>query len=189
MLRIKVHLTYCLGLLGDTTETVKDTIKKSLMLPADSRQYSIATPFVGSKLWEEYKEQGLIISDDYNCFDANHLAVVEQEHLPAKELINLKDMADRLNKGQIQNTVPATFQTKEFIDELTRVVSKYKSVLIMCTHRTVIIKEFVRLLYKSVGNINVIAEKPFFRRLRQRDLAICRFTKLLMVYAWMRKRN
>ena len=56
-LGIKVHLTYCLGMLGDTIETVSDTIKQSLALLSDSRQYSIASPFEGSKLWHEYKKE------------------------------------------------------------------------------------------------------------------------------------
>lgn len=176
LLGIKVHLTYCLGLLGDTADTVKDNIKKSLMLPADSRQYSIATPFVGSKLWEEYKKLGLIIYDDFGSFDANHTAVVDQESLSSKELITLKNMADLLNREQIQNSVPATFLTTDFFDLLIHTVSKYNSVLIMCTHRNAIIKELVCLLSQVVNNIDVLSEKPFLTEVKTTT------TKELQIY-------
>ena len=148
-LGIRVHLTYCLGMLGDTLETVKDTIRKSLELRADSRQYSIATPFVGSKLWHEYKKRGWLNTEDCRGYDANHEAAVDRENLPADELVRLKREADYLNKQQLRQMVTSQFLTDEFYINFTEKISSYKKILITDTSRHSFVEHFAEIMRES----------------------------------------
>ncbi|MFA5146524.1 MAG: radical SAM protein [Candidatus Omnitrophota bacterium] len=52
-LGIKVHLTFMFGLPGETRKTIKETIDLALGLDPHSAQFSIATPFPGTRYFTE----------------------------------------------------------------------------------------------------------------------------------------
>ena len=158
---IKVHLTYCLGLLGDTEETVKDTIEKAMELGADSRQFSIATPYPGSVLWDIYKENGWIASDDYRLFDGNNTAVSCQGELTAKRLAELKAQAEELDRKQHAVRIPLEFMMKDRLDEIKGSVGKGRKILITCTSRRGIINELYRILTKEGNDVFVITSSEW----------------------------
>ena len=56
-LGIRTHLTYAIGLPGDTEETIKKTLKFA-QEQGTAYQVSIATPFPGTPLYEEAKKEG-----------------------------------------------------------------------------------------------------------------------------------
>lgn len=160
-LGIKVHLTYCLGMLGDTRTSVEDTITRSLELRADSRQYSIATPFVGSRLWEEYKQRGFDVSTDFSKFDAAHQAVVSQNDLSAEELTSLKEWAERLNKYQLLRTLTSQYRTEDFSNRILHAIRLKRNILICGDVRLPVLLKIADLSYKNGSDADVLfAEQP-----------------------------
>jgi anaerobic magnesium-protoporphyrin IX monomethyl ester cyclase len=83
---IKVHLTFTFGLEGETKETIQKTIDYALLLDPDSVQFSIITPFPGTKYYDELKEKGFIYATNWSDFDGNRSAVIRTEHLTTEDL-------------------------------------------------------------------------------------------------------
>jgi len=84
---IKVHLTFCFGLPGETKNTIKATIKLAKHLQPDSAQFSIATPFPGSKYFEMLKKNGRLLTEDFAKYDGYNNCVISHENLEPTELI------------------------------------------------------------------------------------------------------
>jgi radical SAM superfamily enzyme YgiQ (UPF0313 family) len=85
-LGIKIHLTFSFGLPGETHETAMKTIKWSQFLNPDTIQYSIMTPFPGSKFYKELEAKGHLTSKDWGKFDGNSMAVVRTDALGPRDL-------------------------------------------------------------------------------------------------------
>jgi radical SAM superfamily enzyme YgiQ (UPF0313 family) len=85
-LGIKIHLTFSFGLPGETHETAMKTIRWSQRLNPDSIQYSIMTPFPGSKFYKELEDKGHLMSKDWSKFDGNSMAVVRTDALGPGDL-------------------------------------------------------------------------------------------------------
>ena len=92
-LGIKVHLTFTFGLPGETKETVRKTINLAKYLDPDSVQFSITTPFPGTKLYEDMKEKGNIISYNWKDYDGNTKSVMRTKSLSAEDLKNAQNQA------------------------------------------------------------------------------------------------
>ncbi|MFB3896412.1 MAG: radical SAM protein [bacterium] len=84
---IKVHLTFSFGLPGETKETIQKTIDYAISLDPESVQFSIVTPFPGTKYYEELKQKGFLYATNWSDFDGNRSAVIRTEHLSAEDLI------------------------------------------------------------------------------------------------------
>jgi len=82
--KLRTHATFTFGLLGESKESVKKTINFALSLDVDSVQFSITTPFPGTKFYEEAKPY--IIAQRWEEFDGCHRAVVSYPQLSAKEI-------------------------------------------------------------------------------------------------------
>ncbi len=85
-LGIKIHLTFSFGLPGETHETAMKTIRWSQKLNPDSIQYSIMTPFPGSKFYKELDEKGFLTTKDWSKYDGNSMSVVRTEALSPQDL-------------------------------------------------------------------------------------------------------
>lgn len=85
-LGIKVHLTFMLGLPKESAKTLKQTLRFLLRLDPDSAQFSIATPFPGSRYYLMLQELGYIQTYDWDAYDGSSRAVVKTEFLSAGEL-------------------------------------------------------------------------------------------------------
>ena len=85
-LDINVHLTFSFGLPGETHETAMKTIGWSQKLNPDSIQYSIMTPFPGSKFYKQLEDEGRLLTKDWGKFDGNTMSVVRTEALTGKDL-------------------------------------------------------------------------------------------------------
>jgi radical SAM superfamily enzyme YgiQ (UPF0313 family) len=68
-LGINLHLTFTFGLPGETKQTIRDTIEMAKRLDPDSVQFSIATPFPGSKLYRQMEEAGYLQTKDWSLYD------------------------------------------------------------------------------------------------------------------------
>lgn len=85
-LGIRIHLTFTFGLPGETKETVQKTIDLALELDPHSLQYSIVTPFPGSRLYEMMDDQGKLESKDWSLYDGYNNAVMRTETLSSRDL-------------------------------------------------------------------------------------------------------
>jgi len=83
---INIHLTFCLGLPGETKQTLDKTIDLACELSPDSLQFSIVTPFPGSKYFKILDNMGLIVSKNWADYDGYSKAVIKTENLSSEEL-------------------------------------------------------------------------------------------------------
>jgi radical SAM superfamily enzyme YgiQ (UPF0313 family) len=105
-LGIKCHLNFCIGLPGDTEETVKKTLQFARKW-GDNYQVSIAAPLPGTELFEEGLKNEWIREINWDKFDGMEDAIIQYPHLPIE---TLKKLAMR---GQ-SNTYKKTLITGEW---------------------------------------------------------------------------
>jgi len=87
-LGIRTHLTYAIGLPGDTEESIKRTLAFAKN-HGDQYQISIAAPFPGTPLYEEAKRNGWLHFASWDEFDGMKDAIITYPHLPSKRLFEL----------------------------------------------------------------------------------------------------
>ncbi|MCG2704144.1 MAG: radical SAM protein [Candidatus Omnitrophica bacterium] len=92
-LGIKTHLTFTFGLPGETERTIKETIDYALKLNPTSVQFSIATPFPGTRFYEEMEKKGYILTKSLEKLDGNHSSVIRTESLSGRQLQKAKNRA------------------------------------------------------------------------------------------------
>ncbi|MBN2149103.1 MAG: radical SAM protein [Anaerolineales bacterium] len=85
-LGIKVHLTFTLGLPGETEDTIQRTIDWVIEQNPDSAQFSISTPYPGTPYYKMAMEQGILHFNEWSDFDGEKLAVLSTEALSAQQL-------------------------------------------------------------------------------------------------------
>ena len=85
-LGVKVHLTFTLGLPGETKETIQRTIDFASELNPDSVQFSIATPYPGTTYYDMAHKDGMLVAEDWTDFDGADRAVLRTEALSPQEL-------------------------------------------------------------------------------------------------------
>ncbi|WP_166371116.1 radical SAM protein [Psychromonas sp. SA13A] len=83
---IKVHLTFTIGLPGDTKKSIESTIELACQLPCESVQFSIATPYPGTTMYDNYKQEGWLVSDKWSDYVGSSSAVCRTENFSAAEL-------------------------------------------------------------------------------------------------------
>jgi len=92
-LGIKTHLTFTFGLPGENKQTIAKTIDLAIRLNPDTVQFSLATPFPGTRFFDQMQAKGYILSTDWEEFDGNHSCVIRTDDLSAKELEDAKRTA------------------------------------------------------------------------------------------------
>jgi len=83
-LGVKVHLTFCLGLPGETKQSIQDTVNFISEARPDSLQFSLATPFPGTSYFKYLEKKGIRLSENLADYDGNNRYVGSQQ-----EIINL----------------------------------------------------------------------------------------------------
>ena len=68
-LGIIMHGTFIVGLPGETTETIRETIKFARDVNPHTIQVSIAAPYPGTALYRQAQEEGWLSPDDANLVD------------------------------------------------------------------------------------------------------------------------
>lgn len=94
-LDINMHLTFAFGLPGETRETAQRTIDLALELNPDTLQFSIITPFPGSKYYDMLKHQGKLLTEDTRLYDGYSTAVLRTDALSGEELQSILQTANR----------------------------------------------------------------------------------------------
>jgi radical SAM superfamily enzyme YgiQ (UPF0313 family) len=84
---IKSHATFTFGLPGETRATMRATFELACRLDVDMVQFSITTPFPGTRYFDEVREAGhLRAGVGPESFDGAQEAAIELPGLPATEL-------------------------------------------------------------------------------------------------------
>jgi anaerobic magnesium-protoporphyrin IX monomethyl ester cyclase len=85
-LGIRTHLTFSFGLPGETHETMKQTLDLALELDPYTVQFSISTPFPGTRFYDYANEKNLLLTKDFSAYDGMSRSVVRAESVTADEL-------------------------------------------------------------------------------------------------------
>jgi len=85
-LGVKVHLTFTVGLPGETRQTIEDSIRLALELDTESIQVSLATPFPGTPFYAYVASHGYLASSQGDLFDGSHCCVARTEALSCREI-------------------------------------------------------------------------------------------------------
>lgn len=83
---IKVHATFTFGLPNDSKETIEATIALAKQLPLDTAQFSIATPYPGTKMYEIYKQNGWLLSENWADYVGSTTSVHRTDSLGPRDL-------------------------------------------------------------------------------------------------------
>ncbi len=84
---------FIIGLPGDTKDSILDTIRLAKELDPDYASFTVATPDIGTKLWEESIEKGWIFPGD-NQFDSTGAPLLPVEGLTSLQVKRLRNRAD-----------------------------------------------------------------------------------------------
>jgi radical SAM superfamily enzyme YgiQ (UPF0313 family) len=85
-LGIKVHLTFTVGLPGETRQTIEDSIRLAWDLDVESFQVSLATPFPGTAFHAAVREAGHLTATDAELYDGSCRCVTRTEALSTEEI-------------------------------------------------------------------------------------------------------
>jgi anaerobic magnesium-protoporphyrin IX monomethyl ester cyclase len=94
-LGIKVHLTFSIGLLGETLQSVQDTLNLCLELKPESAQFSIATPFPGTEYYEQARSKNYLHAEEFADFDGCNACVIRTDELSRDDIISCYAMVLR----------------------------------------------------------------------------------------------
>lgn len=92
-LGIHIHLTFTLGLPGETAQTLEKTINDAIAFDPFSLQFSINTPYPGTEIYQTLFEKGYIVETDFTKFDGHYNGVVCTKDLSPVQLLEAKDRA------------------------------------------------------------------------------------------------
>jgi hopanoid biosynthesis associated radical SAM protein HpnJ len=94
-LGITVHGTFILGLPGETTETIRETIEFARQVNPHTIQVSVAAPYPGTELYRQARENGWLPADDDGTAlvseDGTQLAALSYPELGHTEILDSVD--------------------------------------------------------------------------------------------------
>ena len=85
---IAVEGTILLGLDHHTEDSIKRLIDFLLEIELDTAEFTVLTPFPHTKVYDDFKQQGRIFSDDWNDYTADKV-VYHPRHMSADRLQEL----------------------------------------------------------------------------------------------------
>ncbi len=90
---LRSHVCWVLGLPYSTKESDMKTIKFALNLPSDTLQFSICTPYVGTKMYYWCLKNGYLAVKDWRNFTGNDKCVVDYPGYTHEEIENMHKYA------------------------------------------------------------------------------------------------
>jgi len=87
-LGIKIHGTFIMGLPGETTETIQETIRFAIETNPHTIQVSLAAPYPGTFLWDQAAREGWLDTANTEYVDAHgtQIAPLSYPHLAHTEI-------------------------------------------------------------------------------------------------------
>ena len=98
--RIRTFAFFIVGLPGDTVDTILDTIRFAVQIGASWTQFTVATPFIGTKLHEWAVGHGFIAQDHYRII-SSHEGSIGNEHLSPAQVHRLHRFAQFAQRNLI----------------------------------------------------------------------------------------
>jgi len=95
-LHIKTHATFTLGIWSETKKTMAETMDLAKNLDVDTVQFSINTPFPGTRFYAAAKKRGLLNFNSWEDFDGSASSVVNFENISQKEIEDMYSCASSL---------------------------------------------------------------------------------------------
>lgn len=83
---IMTHATFCIGLMGETEDTVRETLSFMNKLHVDSSQVSKAVPYPGTPMYKWAKENGYLTTDNLELYDGSRESVISYPSLSASRI-------------------------------------------------------------------------------------------------------
>ncbi len=160
-LGIKIHLTFTIGHPGDTRETIEDTIRLACELPAHSAQFSIATPFPGTKMYEIYKEKGWLTGKGWDAYNGFSSAVIRTETLTGEDLEELRLEAMRRWR---QSIAIRSVNSAQFAADLKNTLGELPQgsrVVVLQSAMFAFTREIVKTLLKTGYDIHLFSHERF----------------------------
>ncbi len=100
-LGIHAHVFIILGLYGENWNTINKTIDMVKKLKSTSIGVTIATPYPGTKFYDEAKEKSMILTNDWSKF-TSYEPVIRTEELSADDLIKARDMMHNIHRKAVR---------------------------------------------------------------------------------------
>lgn len=94
-LGISNHVSFIIGLEGETWESVDRTVKYIKTLPVDSVQFSVAAPFPGTGLHKLAEDKGHLTTKDWTRYNGAHNAVMRTDAMSTDEVMRALRSARR----------------------------------------------------------------------------------------------
>jgi len=82
---IEVRGAFIIGHLNETKETLKETLQFAIDLDLDFFQPSVLTPYPGTELYQQAKEENLLIHENLELYGQNEV-VLKMKHLAPKDI-------------------------------------------------------------------------------------------------------
>ncbi|NOY82565.1 MAG: hypothetical protein GXP31_16325, partial [Kiritimatiellaeota bacterium] len=86
-LGLRVHLTFCLGLPGESWRTVRRTLAFARRMDPYSANFSIVTPFPGCRYHEQLRRKDMLETEEFEAYDGEHRAVLRTDNLTSDDLV------------------------------------------------------------------------------------------------------
>jgi radical SAM superfamily enzyme YgiQ (UPF0313 family) len=94
-LGVRNHVSFVIGLPGETERSVDNTIRFIKSVPVDSVQFSVAIPFPGTELYREAQERGHLLTHDWSQYNGFDHVVVRTDEMSADAIRRAVDRARR----------------------------------------------------------------------------------------------
>jgi len=153
-LGIRVHLTFSFGHQGETHESIKKTVETALLWEPDAVQFSIITPFPGSRYYDVLNREGRLLAKNWEDFNGSHKAVFYTENLSAKDLEDARDNAYK--RWEIEMEQKNNRALKENLRSwLKNSEGQYEKILIIRSSFLAHTKNVVDTIKASLPNISL----------------------------------
>jgi radical SAM superfamily enzyme YgiQ (UPF0313 family) len=83
---VKVHVTFTVGLSGESWESVERTVAFAKSIGPDSMAFTITTPFPGTEYYDEVVRAGFLATGDWSQFNVVSSAVIRTETMSPEEI-------------------------------------------------------------------------------------------------------
>ncbi len=91
---LEVRATFIIGHLGDTWDTMMDSLNFAIELDVDIFQLNICTPYPGTMLYAEVKANNALLSEDWNRYGQGEV-LIQQPQLSAGDIYRFERYAFR----------------------------------------------------------------------------------------------
>ncbi len=159
---IKVHLTFTFGLPSDTVETIEKTIDLACSIPCDTAQFSIATPYPGTKMYDMYKKNGWLTTDGWDAYVGSTTAVCRTENFMPEQLeYYVKEAYRRFDETRYTRRLQDENFQEKLQNKLSPSINGNKSLLLMQSARVSLTKYLSKVMGDIGYDVHVMTHHRF----------------------------